>query len=635
MRQPRLLHSSLVALAVSSALLTAPAQATPGPATPDRATPAARATLPSVAIGDAAVAEGSSGVRTARFTLTLSTTSASEVTVKVATADSTATVGSDYNALSTTVRFPAGTQTAVANVGVRGDTIDEATETFRVRLSAPTGASLGRSAGVGKVVDDDPPLTGLRVAAGDGSIAEGRTGARNVVVPVTLSGPAPTALTVDWTTIPGTATDGVDYSSRSGRLSFASGATTAYALVPILGDTQHEPNETLTVRIATPTGGAKVGRPNGTITITNDDPVPPVSPVGRLSAGVLHTCAVVAGGAVKCWGFNDDGQLGNGTYGTAFAPTTVTGLTSAVKVAAGHGHTCALLADTTVKCWGLNTDLQLGLGVDTQLDRNQDRLTPVTVPGLTGVIAIEAGSHHTCAILTGGTVKCWGEGFGGRQGNGGDSDVASPTTVAGWAGAVQMSAGLHHTCGRWADGTVKCSGSNFNGELGDGTQVNRTTPVAASGISGATALGTGQYHTCVVVAAVPRCWGYNFEGALGDGTQQTRYSSVPMTGVTTASAVSLGQDHTCVVLTSGSARCVGFNGSDARLGDGTTNDSFTSVPVSNLSGASVIESGVFHTCAVVTGGAVRCWGSNAAGQLGNGTGAGTLTPVTVTGVTVG
>ncbi|KAA1418893.1 hypothetical protein F0U44_10470 [Nocardioides humilatus] len=625
-----LLCRALVVTTAAGSLITPAAQA----AQPAQAAPQ-RVVLPVLTIGDTAVVEGSTGARTARFTVTLSATSATQVTAHYATLDGTATTGgADYTAASGTVTIPAGALSATVNVNVRGDTTTEPAESYRVRLTAPSGATVGRASGTGRIVNDDPPLTGLRVAAGDASITEGNGGSRNATVSVTLSSPAPAALTVDWSTIAGTATAATDFTTRSGRLSFATGATTAYVTVPVLGDTQFEPTETVAVKLATPTGGARIARA-GTISITNDDAEPPVSPVGKLSAGTLHTCAVVAGGAVKCWGFNTDGQLGNGTYNTAYAPTTVTGLTGATAVAAGHGHTCALMSDTTVKCWGINENLELGLGIDTQTERATDRLSPVAVPGLTGVVSIDAGSHHTCAIVTGGTVKCWGEGYGGRLGNGGSGDIASPTTVAGWAGAVQISAGREHTCARWADGTVKCSGYNFNGELGDGSRTDRMTPVSVTGITGASSVVTGYFHTCVIVSGAPRCFGYNFEGALGDGTQEMRLTPVPMTGVTSAANISLGQDHTCVTLTSGAARCVGFNGFEGRLGNNDTVDTLTTVPVSELSGGTVIESGTYHTCAVVTGNAVKCWGADAAGQLGNGTGAGTLKPVTVTGVTIG
>ncbi len=618
---------ALTATAVATSVLAAPAAAVPN-----------RVALPTVAIGDVTVAEGSSGARTARFTVTLSEASATEVTMRYGTADSTAVAASDYVAANGTARIPAGALAATVYVSVRGDTTVEPTETFRVKLWSPTGATLGRATGFGKILNDDPPQTGLRVAAGAATIVEGNGGTRSALLPVTLSAPAPAKVTVDWSTVAGTATDGVDYTASTGRLTFAAGGTAAYATVPIIGDTQFEPAETLTVKLATPTGGAQVERAKGIVTITNDDPEPPPpSFAGKLAAGALHTCAVVAGGGVKCWGLNNDGQLGNGTRNTAYVPVPVTGLSGVVAVTAGRAHTCALLADTTVRCWGINENLELGLGDPSQPDRATDRLTPVAVPGLTGVVSIDAGGHHTCAVVTGGTVKCWGEGYNGRLGIPGNDDVASPTTIGGFAGAVQISAGDQHTCGRWSDGTLKCTGFNFSGQLGDGTKVDRSTPVPVLGISGASTVEAGYFHTCAIVANVPRCFGLNYYGALGDGTEEDKSTSVAMTGVTSAAKVSLGEYHSCVTLTSGAGRCVGFNGTqEGRLGnDSYVQKELTSVPVIGLTGATVIESGVYHTCAVVTGGAVQCWGANAAGQLGDSTSSPRRKPVTVPGLTIG
>ncbi|WP_183094188.1 M6 family metalloprotease domain-containing protein [Nocardioides stalactiti] len=229
------------------------------------------AATPSLAIGDGAVAEGSSGTRATRFVVTLSAPSPNPVTVKYATEAISATAGTDYVTTTGTLTIPAGTTVGYVNVSVRGDTSDEADETYRVKLSLPTGATLKRATGNGRVIDDDPPLAGLRVAAGTASLLEGTGGTRNAVLTVTLSAPAPSQTTVAWATVAGTATATTDYTTRSGTLTFAAGATTAYVIVPVKTDSLAEGTETFNVKLSAPSAGLAIGRATGVVSLLNDD----------------------------------------------------------------------------------------------------------------------------------------------------------------------------------------------------------------------------------------------------------------------------------------------------------------------------------------------------------------------------
>lgn len=251
------------------------------------------------------------------------------------------------------------------------------------------------------------------------------------------------------------------------------------------------------------------------------------APVSAISSGANTVCAVLSTGGVECWGSNWWGQLGNGTQTDSLTPVPVTGLSSGVvSVSVGDYHTCALLSTGGVKCWGHGPSGQLG----DNSNSSTRRLTPVQVTGLTsGVSAISAGMEHTCALLTTGAVKCWGRGDDGQIGDGANGSFLTPTQVTGLtSGVTSISTGSRHTCARLSTGTVKCWGNNGDGQLGDGTTTNSNIPVVVSGLEiGAKAVTAGAGQTCVILGDYDiRCFGANYYGGLGDGTQNS--SSVPV-----------------------------------------------------------------------------------------------------------
>jgi alpha-tubulin suppressor-like RCC1 family protein len=255
-----------------------------------------------------------------------------------------------------------------------------------------------------------------------------------------------------------------------------------------------------------------------------------------ISAGANHTCALTSAGGAKCWGRDDQGQLGDGTTTDRTTPVDVSGLASGVAaVSAGGVHTCALTSTGGLKCWGNNYFGQLGDGVACGLTCT----TPVDVSGLTsGVAGVSAGTNHTCALTTGGGLKCWGHNSSGQLGDGQACGFicAIPVDVTGLtSGVAAVSASTYHTCAVTTTGGVKCWGYNGNGQLGDGQAcgITCTTPVDVSGLtSGVAAVSAGGVHTCALTTGGGvKCWGYNGSGELGDGTTTSRTTPVDVSGL--------------------------------------------------------------------------------------------------------
>ena len=302
----------------------------------------------------------------------------------------------------------------------------------------------------------------------------------------------------------------------------------------------------------------------------------------------------------------------------------MTGLASGVAaITTGGNHSCALMKSGGVKCWGDNANGVLGNGTTV------DSHVPIDVSGLTsGVQAIDAGSHHSCALMVAGGVKCWGYNLNGQLGDG-SREVLSriPVDVSGLAGGVvAISAGGGHTLAMMTDGSVKAWGCNCLGQVGDGSTVDRDLPVDVKGLtSSASAITAGDGHSCALtVEGGVLCWG-DSGGKLGNATINANFSVTPVTvdGLATgAIAVAAGGIGTCALTSAGGVLCWGDN-TYGGIGNGTFTSSNSPADVAGLqSGIATIALGQHHVCAVTTGGGILCWGDNQYGQLGNGTNSG-------------
>jgi alpha-tubulin suppressor-like RCC1 family protein len=293
--------------------------------------------------------------------------------------------------------------------------------------------------------------------------------------------------------------------------------------------------------------------------------------MGALTLAVAAPASATSNGATA-WGENELGELGNGiTEGSSLA-VAVSNLSGVTAVSAGSQHSLALLSNGTVMAWGRNEDAELGDGT---IGGYSD--VPVAVSGLSGVTAISAGKRFSLALLSNGTVMAWGDNKGGELGDGttgGNSDV--PVAVSGLSGVTAVSAGGEdnhiegdaHGLALLSNGTVMAWGHGGNGELGNGKTTSSDVPVAVHGLSG-------------------------------------------------VAAVSAGDAFSLAALKNGTAMAWGFNES-GQLGDGTTTGSNLPVAVSALSGVTAVSAGSGHSLALLNDGTVMAWGSNSEGQLGNG-----------------
>ena len=348
-------------------------------------------------------------------------------------------------------------------------------------------------------------------------------------------------------------------------------------------------------------------------------PMPGERTVIAVSNAKVHSCAVLDNGQVACWGDGANGKLGYGnttTIGDNETPAENPvngGLVSlpagrtAVAVGTGLTHTCALLDNGQVACWGDGANGKLGYGNTTTIGDNE---TPaqnpahggmVPLPGGASAVAISVGHSHACALLTSGSITCWGNNTWGQLGYGNTNDIGDNETPAqnpvhggltylpAGRTAVAVAAGDFHTCALLDNGQVTCWGDGAFGKLGYGNTLQITNP------------STNPYNGGIV----------------------------PLPGGHTATAIAAGQDHTCAVLDNGQVSCWGDAvygqlgyGNIIDIGDNETpagnpyNGGIVALPAGRT--AVAVATAVAHTCATLDDGTVSCWGYAGSGRLGYG-----------------
>ncbi len=354
--------------------------------------------------------------------------------------------------------------------------------------------------------------------------------------------------------------------------------------------------------------------------------------VAEVVAGGL-TCVRTAGmGRIRCWGPGGSGQLGNAStddIGDNELPSgTIQLMGDAAQISVGDLHACARLATGQLYCWGHGANGRLGLGDQNNCGDGELVAACGTVNLIENVSHVAAGGSHTCAVLQGGAIRCWGQGTNGRLGYNNTSDILTPVSDVdlGGATATQVTVGAAHTCALLGSGAVRCWGLGADGRLGTASTSDAWTPQPVHLGEPALSISAGGAHTCAVMASgALRCWGRSpangHTQTIGDGeTPASVGYVVPGGSADIFVQVSSGGNHTCALTSEGAVYCWG-EADMGQLGlDGTTDVSEPmAAPAVQVGGVvKNISAGETHTCASLSNGRVRCWGSGAGGRLGYG-----------------
>jgi len=355
----------------------------------------------------------------------------------------------------------------------------------------------------------------------------------------------------------------------------------------------------------------------------------------EISAGGDHTCAVVSGGCVYCWGSNVDGELGVDSGKAPAGPSIVPFIYNATHVAAGGDFgappqfSCAGLDNGEVECWGSNQYGQFGTG-----DNDPPGASPPYKfnPGAGKVLEISLGRLHGCARFEQGT-RCWGANNAAQLGRGNTMTPGGPAPLSGGPAITSIGgAGVDHTCATTTGDTLLCWGSNDQKQVDPtGPAGPNTTPLTRGDPLGVVQVSSGNKFSCAVLSdAGTSCWGYNTSAQLGrTAASPAAPGAVNFPTPQSTDQITAGLSHACAKTSDGGVWCWGQNGKGQAGQDGGAS---AQVPATvNLPPATLVTAGNAHSCALLADHTVQCWGDNSALQLGAAdAGASSYTPVTVT-----
>ena len=261
--------------------------------------------------------------------------------------------------------------------------------------------------------------------------------------------------------------------------------------------------------------------------------------VGQIECGGDNCCALQFDGALFCWGANSEGNVGIGsTSSTVFSPKQVMPGTTFLSVSVGAAHSCAVRreddasfgASGALLCWGRNSSGQLGQGTAAGF-----QASPVQVGVVRTWTSVAAGTKHTCGLVRGGTLHCWGDNADGQLGvarvgpDGTPMIYHMPNPVDSNTDWARVAAGAYHSCGIKRSGELRCWGRGSSGQLGSGVVELLETPKVVSPPNGWLELALGERHSCGLDSDRKLyCWGDNMQGQLGVGDTTRRDEPAPL-----------------------------------------------------------------------------------------------------------